>query len=218
MTELAPNAPASAADRFAEFKFGRIPIGKVSPVIEHGAYPAKAVEGEALPISARIYREGHDAVGATAVLTSPSGEQTRLDMNQIWPQGLDIWQAWVRLDEVGDWTFRVEAWGDDWRTWHHNADIKLRAAIDTELVRLEGHDLFTAAAQAAADAGDHDAAAVINRANDSFDASADPAQLHEVAMDQALGETMKKYGRRRLVTPTVDYPIQVDRKRALYGS
>ena len=83
VTELAPNAPASAADRFAEFKFGRIPIGKVSPVIEHGAYPAKAVEGEALPISARIYREGHDAVGATAVLTSPSGEQTRLDMNPV---------------------------------------------------------------------------------------------------------------------------------------
>ena len=100
MTELAPNAPASAADRFAEFKFGRIPIGKVSPVIEHGAYPAKAVEGEALPISARIYREGHDAVGATAVLTSPSGEQTRLDMKQIWPQGLGIWQAWPQLSAV----------------------------------------------------------------------------------------------------------------------
>lgn len=218
MTELAPNASASAPDRFAEFKFGRIPIGKVSPVIEHGAYPAKAVEGEALPISARIYREGHDAVGATVVLTSPSGEQTRIDMKQIWPQGLDIWQVWVRLDQIGDWTFRVEAWGDDWRTWHHNADIKLRAGMDVELVCMEGDDLFKAAAQAAADAGDLAAAAVINRANDAFDASADPGQLHEVAMADALDEAMTKYGRRRLVTPTVDYPIQVDRKRALYGS
>ncbi|HZL75019.1 MAG TPA: maltotransferase domain-containing protein, partial [Propionibacteriaceae bacterium] len=36
----------------------RIPVHKVSPVIEGGAYPAKAVVGEAIPIRATVFREG----------------------------------------------------------------------------------------------------------------------------------------------------------------
>jgi len=36
----------------------RIPVTKVSPVIEGGAYPAKATVGEAVPIRATVFREG----------------------------------------------------------------------------------------------------------------------------------------------------------------
>ena len=52
---------------------GRIPVTKVSPVIEGGAYAAKASVGEAVPIRATVFREGHDAVNASVVLTDPSG-------------------------------------------------------------------------------------------------------------------------------------------------
>ena len=45
----------------------RIPVSKVSPVIEGGAYPAKATVGEAIPIRATVFREGHDAVNASVV-------------------------------------------------------------------------------------------------------------------------------------------------------
>lgn len=213
-----PNPAAPAADRFAQFRFGRIPIGKVSPVIEHGAYPAKAVEGEALPITARVVREGHDAVGATVVLTNPSGEQTRVDMKQIWPQGLDIWQAWVRPDRVGDWQFHIEAWGDDWHTWRHNADVKLSARMDVELICMEGRALFDYAVRAAQEAGDNDAADLIRQAHQDLDPSVEASELHRRALDPALDAAMVRYAHRSLVTAGVDYPIQVDRKRALYGS
>ena len=48
---------------------------KVSPVIEGGAYPAKAVVGESIPIRATVFREGHDAVNASVVLTDPNGNE-----------------------------------------------------------------------------------------------------------------------------------------------
>ncbi len=51
---------------------GRIPVLKVEPVIEGGAYPAKAVVGELVPIRAKVFREGHDAVNASVILTDPS--------------------------------------------------------------------------------------------------------------------------------------------------
>ena len=47
---------------------GRIEIDDVAPVVSAGRYPAKAVVGEVVPISATVWREGHDAVAATLVV------------------------------------------------------------------------------------------------------------------------------------------------------
>ena len=203
---------------YSQHKFGRFPIGKISPVVEHGAYPAKAVVGEELPISARIYREGHDRIGATVVLTDPDGVEHATDMKQIWPAGLDIWEAWVRPDSGGDWTFRVEAWSDDWHTWHHNADVKLAARMDTELVCMEGRDLFAGALAAAKAAGATADAEIIARADAAMDPSHDPGRIREAALDEALDAAMTRHARRPLNTPSLDFPLQVDRRRALFGS
>ena len=52
---------------------GRIPILDISPVVENGEFPAKAVTGERLWASATIFREGHDYLRANVVLKDPSG-------------------------------------------------------------------------------------------------------------------------------------------------
>ena len=51
---------------------GRIPITEVTPTVDAGAYPAKSAVGETFTIAATVFREGHDAVNANVVLTSPS--------------------------------------------------------------------------------------------------------------------------------------------------
>ena len=38
------------------------------PVVSCGRYPAKAVVGEVVPVTATVWREGHDAVAATLVV------------------------------------------------------------------------------------------------------------------------------------------------------
>ena len=43
----------------------------------------------------------------------------------------------------GCWTFRVEGWSDPWETWVHNAEIKIPAGIDVDLVCTEGKALFS---------------------------------------------------------------------------
>jgi starch synthase (maltosyl-transferring) len=118
--------------------FDRIPVHKVSPVIEGGAYPAKAVVGEAIPIRATVFREGHDAVNASVVLTDPSGTNRMEPMHRTTPQGFDWWTASVVLETEGLWTFRVEGWSDPWETWVHTAEIKIPAGIDVSLVCTEG--------------------------------------------------------------------------------
>ena len=213
-----PTSTTGCRPDFSVYRFGRLPIGKVAPVIEHGAYPAKAVVGEELPITARVLREGHDRVGATVILTDPHGVEHATEMTQIWPAGLDIWQAWVRPEAEGDWTFRIEAWADDWHTWQHSADVKYAAHIDKELVCAEGRELFTAALATARAAGAEPDGRVIEHALAAMDPGLDPGALRQAALDPQLDAVMSRHGRRRLTTPTLDFPLQVDRRRALFGA
>ncbi len=52
---------------------GRIPVMDVKPLVDLGRQPAKATVGEPFPVSATIFREGHDQLGADVVLIGPDG-------------------------------------------------------------------------------------------------------------------------------------------------
>ena len=191
---------------------------KVSPVIEGGAYPAKAAVGESIPIRAQVFREGHDAVNASVVLTNPEGQETRFPMHPTTPAGFDWWTASVRLDIEGAWTFRVEGWSDPWETWVHTAEIKIPAGIDVELVCADGRTLFTASAERATAAGDSQTAALLRGAAKSLDSGQQVEDRLEIVLGDDVRNAMAAYGPRELVSPTPDYPIYVDRRAALFAS
>ena len=198
--------------------YGRFGITEVSPVIHHGQYPAKAVVDEAFPVRATVFREGHDAVGATVVLTNADGEETRFDMTQILPIGLDRWEAWVRPDALGEWTFRVEAYSDDWHTWRHHADVKLPINQDVALVCMEAKALFNAAKVKAKAAKDSAATTLLQSAIDLFNPKRPVAELVEFADLAQLDRVMRAYGPRPLIAKTQEFPVRVVRQRALFGS
>ena len=129
-----------------ESPIGRIPILDVSPVVDAGRWPAKAYEGEVIPFSARVFREGHDSVAAEVLLTDPAGVTT---VHRMHPgaAGTDLWHAEARCALKGEYRFQIRAFADDYETWHHNAEIKIRAGIDVELMFMEGVNLFARAAK-----------------------------------------------------------------------
>ena len=47
--------------------------------------------GESIPIRATVFREGHDAVNASVVLTDPSGNERIEPMHPTTPLGFDWW-------------------------------------------------------------------------------------------------------------------------------
>mgnify|MGYP003088037484 CR=1 FL=1 len=54
---------------------GRLAIEDVRPQLSAGTYPSKAVVGELVPVSAQVWREGHDAISATLTITGPKDSQ-----------------------------------------------------------------------------------------------------------------------------------------------
>lgn len=142
---------------------GRVEIDDVAPVVSCGAYPAKAVVGEVVPVRAAVWREGHDAVAATlvvrylgprypqvgetrrlkAVAAPAAAEPATLPAVRVKPLHLpmapDGLEAYVfhgafTPDTVGLWTYRVDGWGDPIHTWRHAIEAKLDAGQgETEL-------------------------------------------------------------------------------------
>ena len=95
-----------------------------------------------VPIEATVFREGHDAVAATAVLVAPDGsDHSSAPMVDVSP-GLDDFRGFLQPDAEGDSSFRVEGWSDPYATWVHDAGIKIGAGIDVELMLAEGVRLF----------------------------------------------------------------------------
>lgn len=92
---------------------------------------------EQIPLSAKVFREGHDAVNANVVLTDPAGGEHVVPLTRT-NEGLSLWETTIVADREGDWTYRVEGWSDPYGTWEHDATIKVEAGVDVDLMLEEG--------------------------------------------------------------------------------
>lgn len=203
-------APGAAGD------LGRIPVLQVAPCIEHGAFPSKSVVHEPFDVTATVFREGHDAVNATVVLTDPDGTEQQVPMRLV-SAGLDHWSATISGNRTGQWSYRVEGWSDPYRTWEHDATIKIAAGVDTELMLVEGALVLE---RALAEVARTPAQAIpIKNALVALRDQTRPAQAR---LQQAVApEVHAELGRRplrELVSPSKAFGWQVERERALYGA
>jgi hypothetical protein len=127
---------------------GRIPILDIQPLVACGDRPAKAVVGETLPVSATVFREGHEMLGAGAVLRDPAGNCLPIVTMRELAEGSDRYGADLTPTSEGLWHFQVQAWGDPIAHWRHDAAIKVPIGQDVELMLEEGALLFERAARA----------------------------------------------------------------------
>jgi starch synthase (maltosyl-transferring) len=93
-----------------------IVIDDIRPRTTTGAWPAKAVVGEPVWVSADIYKDGHDALGAE-VRYRPRPEAKRAReavsawrQSPMWEVGNDRWVGVALPDAPGSWEIVVEAW------------------------------------------------------------------------------------------------------------
>lgn len=195
---------------------GRIPVLDVRPLVNCGKRPAKAVSGETFQVTATVFREGHDAVGANVVLRGPEGRPGPwTPMRELAP-GTDRWGADVTPTSEGWWTYKVEAWSDPLATWRHAAEIKIPAGIDTELVLTEGAALYE---RAAAGVPKRDGREAVLAAVDALRDRRRPAAARlAAAFTPEADDALSRHPLRELVSASKPVKLLVERERALYGS
>lgn len=203
----------------ADLRFG---ITDVAPVVSCGSFSTRAVVGEHLPITATVFREGHDAVGANVVLLPPAdddrsaAEPPLVRMTEFGPEP-DRWTATVVPDREGRWTFRVEAWDDPLRTWRHDVEVKVAAGQGADELANDlesGARLLEEVARAVPDHRQ----ALLTAASTLRDGMLDVTARLAPALGAGLQRVLQDNPVRRLVTSSPTYELWVDRPRALYGS
>ena len=195
---------------------GRLFIDGIGPSVSCGRYPAKAVVGEWVPVSATAFAEGHTALGCHVVWHGPDGSQRSPVRMAPGPPGTDTWYAQIRPDAVGTWSFAIEAFADPYRQWRDAVTKKTGAGqgagelandliegaliLDRalELVPATSRDWVRSAAQALRD--EHRPL---------------PARLSPA---QGLADLLWQHPVRELVTRSEPLPIWVDRQRALFSA
>src|SRR3954447_12286479 len=111
----------------------RLGITDVAPVVSCGSFSARAVVGEQLPMTATVFREGHDAVAANVVWSPPDGtDGGPLNRMARYGEEPDRWITVVSPDHEGLWTFCIEAWSDPLATWRHAVEVKIEAGQGPE--------------------------------------------------------------------------------------
>ncbi len=197
---------------------GRIPVINVRPCVDDGQRPAKAVVDEEFIVAAQVFREGHDAVNATAVLTDPDGVGHHHPMVCV-NEGLSWWRTTVSADREGWWTYHVEGWSDPWATWVHDGTIKIEAGIDTDLMLEEGARVIERAIEALPDGTAESARSTLESAVLALRDTARPAIARlAAATAPTVRAVFTAHPFRQLVSPSRPMLLHVERERALYGA
>ncbi|MGK5739546.1 maltotransferase domain-containing protein [Micromonospora sp. URMC 103] len=195
---------------------GRFPIEDVSPVVSCGRYPAKAVVGELVPVAARAYREGHDALGCNVVWRGPDGATRPFTRMRPGEPGQDRWHATIRPDAVGAWTFRVEAFADPYLTWQNAVTKKVAAGqgpADLANDLAEGARVLDAAVPLVPAAERERVVTAAAALRDD-----DRALRQRIAPALDLADLLWEHPVRELVTAGDEHRLWVDRERALFSA
>ena len=194
----------------------RIPITDISPVVNFGGelVPVKAVAGEVIAVTATIFREGHEALGAHTLLFDDKGKEiARTPMREIW-RGGDRFEGTITIPTRGEFKYAIEAFDDPFATWEHDSEIKIAADIDTELCCTIGKLIFEEKLNE-----DASAKKLLSPAIKALtDTSLAPANRFSQATTTEIRAYFAANPLRRLVSRSELIPVRADRDRALVGA
>jgi starch synthase (maltosyl-transferring) len=204
----------------------RVVIEEVQPQVDCGRYPAKRTAGDTVTITAAIFGDGHDHVAARLLYRHTSEDDWR--STPLVPLTNDLWSASFTVDQLGDWSFTIEAWIDHFDTWH--ADLGKRLAAqpnsDTQTSSAEQQDIPLALRsgaillkQIAQRAKGGDQALLAQTATALNEIASSKASTYKDPIRAEVVEIAAKYPDLSLSTRySQELHIWVDRERARYST
>ena len=194
----------------------RIPLALPSPSVPGAHFRPSAYAGEVVPFRTTAFREGHDLIGVHVRLFSPSGDESLHRLRSL-GDGFDRWETAVAPLEEGVWTFRFEAFADDFATWEHAADLKIEAGVDTAVMREMGALLFDrAVAEKSRPIAER--RRLENAAKTLRDAATSDEAALDVVRDHAIAAFFAARPLTSLMTIGATHELLVERERAGVGA
>lgn len=194
----------------------RVVIECVSPEIEAGRFPAKAVAGWPFTVEADIFCDGHDTIDAAFLIRrADEADWREVPMAAL---GNDRWRGVTVVEDNARYVYTVIAWRDLFANWRDEITKKHAAGVEIGLELTEGRDLVATAARESDRATPADRKrlkALVAEVNAS-DAEADRLEL---LLSAETADLMRSAGIRTNLSRHVrELPLTVDRKAAAFSA
>ncbi|HEX2383377.1 MAG TPA: alpha-1,4-glucan--maltose-1-phosphate maltosyltransferase [Acidimicrobiales bacterium] len=193
----------------------RLTIEDVRPSTPAGM-PAKAVVGERVPVSATVFRDGHDILAARVRWRAAGAKTWHTAPLRLVEPGLDQWAGELVVDEIGHHELQIEAWTDRFATWRHDAEIKASVGDpDLETVLEEGARLLDRLAKRV----DKPSRSPVTAAAKGLrDASLSVDERLTAGLDEHVASLVSSVPDPIDLTRTKPAPLWVDRPRGRFGA
>lgn len=189
----------------------RIVIEDAGPVLDAGAFAAKAISGQPVQASAKVYSDGHDRLAV--MLYWRQAHSRRWHAVPMQSPGNDLWLAEFTPTELGLHLFSIEAWIDPFATYCYDLEKKYAAGVDVTLELEEGRQMLGKGIERS-DGLLHEQLLEIQQRLPSLAPDEQVAQL----LDADTARLMNEAEHRSYLTRSREFPLDVDRPAAQFAS
>lgn len=206
-----------------EIKKSRIIIERVRPQVDGGRYRAKAVVGDSVRVSADIFRDSAQTLGAVVRYRGPKGRGW--SEARLVHQGNDAWEGTFTPTDLGRWRYQIEAWTDEFASWRNAFEKKVEAGQDIDVELEEGALMVEARLATMPSETRRKVASLLDQMRPGDLAHGDAGEVAALgdarvaaALDPDLANAMAEHPDRSGFARSHVLELTVDRERARFGA
>ncbi|MFV3288354.1 alpha-1,4-glucan--maltose-1-phosphate maltosyltransferase [Pseudomonas sp. NY11955] len=189
----------------------RIVIEDTQPVLEAGTFAAKAISGQPVAVSSKVYSDGHDRLAV--MLNWRQAHSRRWHCVPMQSAGNDLWLGEFTPAELGPHLFSIEAWIDPFATFCHDLEKKYHAGVEVTLELEEGRLMLGKGLELCSGALRDELEALQQRL-----ATLGTDDQVALFLDPTTARLMSEAEHRSYLARSREFPVDVDRPAAQFAS
>ena len=207
-TDLAfnPNLPLSHA-----LLLPRIAIENTMPVIDGGQFAAKAVAGQDVTVTSKVFTDGHDKLAVRIRWRALDDEVWNSEV--MTDLGNNGWRGQFNVPNQGRYVFCIEAWFDQYASFCYELEKKYGAGVPISLELQEGRNHVQQAAERSDGELSEQLAALHHELSGLL-----PAEQVALFLAPHSADLMSQADHRPYLSISPEYPLDVERERAEFAS
>jgi starch synthase (maltosyl-transferring) len=204
--EYNPHLPLSQA-----LLLPRIAIENTMPVVDGGQFAAKALAGQDVTVTSKVFADGHDKLAVRI--------RWRALEDDIWNSevmtelGNNSWRGQFKVPAVGRYVFCIEAWFDQFASFRYELEKKFAAGVPISLELQEGRTHVQQAAERSDGELSEQLAALHHQLSGLL-----PEEQVALFLEPRSADLMSLADHRPYLSISPEYPLDVERERAEFAS
>jgi starch synthase (maltosyl-transferring) len=190
----------------------RIVIEDTQPVIESGTLAAKAIIGQPVTVTSKVFADGHDKM-SVRIRYRAADEQDwhKVPMRDL---GNDSWIGEFTPTSVSRYLFRLEAWIDLFASYRYELEKKYAAGVPIGLELEEGRLHLVHAAERSQHELRGQIDSLLQRLGENTDHEAQVALL----LNSETAAIMSHADNHAFLSRSLEFPLDVERELAQFAS